>query len=275
MEQFNYEQSIWGKGEVVLSLKDPAYFRLFQALKMTKILKSESKVLEIGCGAGQFIRAIKRYFPSLQCFGCDISNTAIKEAKNYSSSIEYALNQNDSLPYPNDSMDGVYIFDVLEHVDNPEVFLKEIYRVLKPGGLFYSFVPCEGDWLSGWHMLDIFGLKRNLTKKYAGHIQYFSRRQLIGLYKKNNFAIVSKRYSEHILGQCIGIISFFLMDRFQKKTGAEQLNNEFFFNDLDQNKKNKPFFSWIKNTVNRFIALESRFFSHIPSPNIHLVVSKE
>ena len=47
------------------------------------------------------------------------------------------------IPFSDNCFDVIYSKSFLEHIRNPEVFLKEAYRVLKPGGLIISLVP---DW---------------------------------------------------------------------------------------------------------------------------------
>ena len=46
-----------------------------------------------------------------------------------------------NLPFKDNSVDGIMNFAVLEHVKKPQVVLKEIYRVLKPGGRVFSVIP--------------------------------------------------------------------------------------------------------------------------------------
>jgi ubiquinone/menaquinone biosynthesis C-methylase UbiE len=269
---FDYEQSIWGKGIASLRWSSPTSFRLRQALRAIKDLPAHSSVLEIGAGAGQFIRAIKKYRPELVCHGSDISQEALKIAREDTvEGVEYTLSYECTLPYENESMDAVLIFDVLEHVDDVDTLLSEIYRVLKPGGIFYSFVPCEGDWLSWWHALDRVGLKRDLTKKYAGHINYFSRKQFQELLEQYGFQKKYTRYSEHALGQMIGIASFMMMDHAAQRQGINQMNNETFFTE----QKTSPLVRFIKSVVNSYIYIESVVFSRIPSPNMHSVVIKK
>lgn len=266
---FNYEQSIWGRGKATLAWSDPASFRLRQALKSLQSLPSGARVLEIGCGAGQFIRALQEHRQDLVCCGCDISVSALESAKKYYERVEYAACSTDTLPYADASFEAVLIFDVLEHVDTVSATIGEMKRVLKPGGSAYCFVPCEGDWLSLWHLLDLLHLKRDLTKKYAGHINYFSRRSLLALFKAD-FSVVKIRYSEHVFGQLLGVAAFFLMDRAAKRRGLVQINNESYFTGWSA----APV-RLIKNIVNTLVYLESTLLCRVPSPNVHVVVRKK
>jgi ubiquinone/menaquinone biosynthesis C-methylase UbiE len=167
----------------------------------------------------------------------------------------------------------VLIFDVLEHVEDVDGTLQEIYRVLKPQGLLYCFVPCEGDWLSLWHLLEKLHLKRNLTQRYAGHINYFSRRELRNQLQKHRLELVSARYGEHVLGQLLGVISFTLMHRTAQKKQLSQLNNETYF--VEKTEQSGGWYQVVKNVINSLIYLESLVGSRIPSPNVHYVVRKQ
>lgn len=269
MPSFDYEQSIWGRGTANLSWFSPTSFRLQKALNSLSVLPSASNVLEVGCGAGQFIRAVKKNRPDLDCFGCDISQSALDVAQIARDGVFYDLS-GEKLPYADEFFDAILIFDVLEHAEKPEFLLAEINRVLKRGGIFYCFVPCEGDWTSFWNFLRELNIKGDLTKKYAGHINYFSRRELLELFAKNNFKPVKIRYSEHILGQKVGIISFLLMDRAAVRKKSVQINNEDYFAEFNQKRRTCV----LRKIVNFLINLESFLFQIFPSPNTHFVLKK-
>ncbi len=270
---FDYEKSIWGHGNASLRLSSPTFFRLRQSLQSLSELKPGAKVLELGCGAGQFIREIKKIQPELDCYGCDISQHAITIAKQANDGVTYDLSTENKSVYEDSFFDAVLIYDVLEHVENPNLILFEVNRVLKSGGVFYSFVPCEADSLSFWNLLHKLGLKRELTKMYAGHINKFSRQSLTSLVRSHGFIAKRIRYSEQVLGQLLGLAAFFSMDRFAKKSNLHQVNNEQYFYDLGQ--KGGGVLKIIKNIVNSLITLESIIFSRVPSPNVHLTVIKK
>jgi len=268
---FDYEKSVWGQGSADLKWSSPSAFRLKQILSSLINLPAGSRVLEVGCGAGQFIRAVKKMRPELDCYGCDISQKAIEHAWAERDEVSYKINEAKKLPYEAGYFDAILVLDVLEHVAGPAELLLEINRALKVGGIFYAFVPCEGDWLSLWNLLDKLNLKKGITKDFAGHINYFSRRSLAGLYAACGYEIRKKRYSEHLLGQILGVISFYLIKRASKKTGRGQINNEQYFTSIGTS----PALRLFKKLVNAIIYLESLVFSVIPSPNTHWTMIKK
>lgn len=270
---FDYEKSIWGHGHASLALRSPTSFRLRQSLESIKGLQNGAKVMELGCGAGQFIRQIKAIRPDLTCHGSDISEHALALAKKTNDGVVYDLSSEKKLPYEDASFDAVFIFDVLEHVLDPGAIIAETKRVLKPGGVFYAFVPCEGDPLSFWNFLRKCNIGSDLTKMYAGHINRFSKKELVNLVTSFGFEVKRIRYSEHVIGQLLGLASFFSMDRFAKKHNLQQVNNEQYFYDLGQ--KGGGVLQLIKNIVNTVVALESIILSRVPSPNVHITVIKK
>jgi len=83
-------------------------------------------VLEVGSGEGSLQDLVKDYT------GLDISATA--RAKYHKRFVQADAR---AMPFPDNEFDAVWSIWVLEHVPNPEQALREIRRVLKPGGLLY------------------------------------------------------------------------------------------------------------------------------------------
>ncbi len=254
------------------SWSSPTSIRLRQAEMALKGLKPGARVLEVGCGAGQFIRAIKHYHPELACTGTDISREAIALARQTYDGVAYEVSEPYTLPFDNERFEAVLIFDVLEHVDDPLRFMQEVSRVLVPGGTLYAFVPCEGDSLSLWHYLTKLRITPRLTEQYAGHIQAFSRTSLAQLMNEAGFQKKHARYSEHLLGQIIGVVSFIATDRAAKARAAQHINNEEYF--LTSKLQQRSPVVVLKQFINTLIFYESFFLQWIPSPNVHVVYTK-
>ncbi len=275
MTEFDYEVSIWGDGVATTAWSDPTSFRLRRSFEAVAGLADGALVLEVGAGAGQFIRAVKKQFPKLECHGSDISHEALERARRAKDGVIYDLNKPERLPYDDASIDGVLILDVVEHVTDPAALLDEVRRVLKPQGVFYCFVPCEGDSLSIWNLLDHLGLKKNLTRRFAGHINYFSRASLAALFEKQGFVRDRVVYSEHFLGQLLGILAFNLMARAAKRQGVAQLNNETYFQSLNAPTQKINLIGYLKKMVNSIVYLESALLKYLPSPNVHSFLHKK
>ncbi|AVR43845.1 class I SAM-dependent methyltransferase [Christiangramia fulva] len=109
------------------------------------ILKSINKnlkffngsLLDIGCGKMPYKKYILKNSSVKKYTGLDIENA-----------LEYDIDikpdytwDGQSIPFEADSFDTVMATEVLEHCPDPELVLKEIYRVLKPGGVFFFTVP--------------------------------------------------------------------------------------------------------------------------------------
>lgn len=97
------------------------------------------RVLDVGCGGGFSCEWMARRGAIVA--GVDQSAACIQSAKSHALShaltIEYQQGFAENLPYPDSSFDCVVCVDVLEHVAHLEQTIKEIFRVLKPGGIFF------------------------------------------------------------------------------------------------------------------------------------------
>src|SRR3989344_8960779 len=131
---------------------------------------SNATVVDIGCGDGQVTMRYKEKILSKEITGVDGVRKRLNAAKRRGAKIVFA-DLEEEWPFKNKEFDVVISNQVIEHVLDIDNFIKEIYRILKPGG--YCVVSTES--LSSWH--NIFALVLGyqdfshtiLRKKHVGN----------------------------------------------------------------------------------------------------------
>lgn len=214
--RFDYEdtRTVEGRGELRKGTRDLAALRLERCLEA--ISDRDGTLLEVGCGAGRYTRAFLHYRPDLKVHGCDISQIALEEARqaDRTGSIDYALGDALDLPYPDNSFGIVVLFDVFEHVTDVGKAADEVARVLKPGGVFHCFVPCEGN------RRTIFALLRHSKRApihmwkrvHIGHIQVLTTKQMKRILQQRKLRVTDVTFSFHILGQIHDVFDYWRRD---------------------------------------------------------------
>ncbi len=131
-------------------------------------IRSGHRVLDIGCGTGSFVVLIKRRHPDVEVVGLDPDAKALARAtrKGRRASLSIQLDRGfaDEMPYPQNTFDRVFSSFMLHHLQpaEKERTLREVRRVLKPGGRFHllDFATPDSDstgriarWLHSGHLL--------------------------------------------------------------------------------------------------------------------------
>ena len=109
-------------------------------LDLLKNAPKESKVLDIGCSSGVFLKELEDFgFASQNLFGIDISDKAITNCKSNGLNNVFVMDaQNITLT---EKFDIIIASDCLEHLENDKKALKNWNDLLKIGGIMYVFVP--------------------------------------------------------------------------------------------------------------------------------------
>jgi len=94
--------------------------------------------LDIGSGTGALIQLIKEHYPDLETSVCDYSDAFMKIP---GQKVETVDLNHDTLPYKDNSFDLITFTEVAEHLENHHTIIREIYRVLKPGGMLVMTTP--------------------------------------------------------------------------------------------------------------------------------------
>lgn len=95
----------------------------------------KAEILDVGCGGGFLANELAQ--ADYQVTGVDLSEPSLEQARtlDLTKSVRYLKADAYALPFSTASFDVVTCLDFLEHVSKPEQVIKEISRVLRPGGL--------------------------------------------------------------------------------------------------------------------------------------------
>lgn len=107
-------------------------------------ISSDDHVLDVGCGDGVFIAFCAKRGAEVTFADIDAAKIAAVEGRLKSSNaraIHPLVSDANPLPLPDSHVDKVIAMEVMEHVDNPPAFLRELVRVGKPGALYLLSVP--------------------------------------------------------------------------------------------------------------------------------------
>jgi len=134
----NWVERLWidGPWRIPFQLHEIRLFQLFHPLE------ESARVLEIGCGRGVGAVLIHRHFAARRVEAIDIDPAMIKRARRRLRShlrerIAFRVADAQEIPYPDASMDAVFNFGIIHHLEDWERGIREIARVLRPGGAFY------------------------------------------------------------------------------------------------------------------------------------------
>lgn len=115
---------------------------VLKSLIQTGGLNSASRVLDIGCGTGNYAIALEQAL-GCACWGIEPSGQMLARARERSQNVEFKIGSAEQLSYPAESFDLVFSVDVIHHVGDRAAHYREAFRVLKPGGKVCTVTDSE------------------------------------------------------------------------------------------------------------------------------------
>jgi SAM-dependent methyltransferase len=117
---------------------------------LNQYFSSLKSLLEIGCGTGFVLSGIAKLRPKMHLVGAEIYTSGLKLAQERTPQAEFLQMDACRIPFK-EEFDVIGAFDVLEHIENDQCALNEIYGALKRGGGVMITVP-QHQWL--WSSTD-------------------------------------------------------------------------------------------------------------------------
>jgi len=114
-------------------------------LRSVRDRAGKARLLDVGCGTGFMLRLAADLFDQID--GVDITEEMMRRIPNFGSHVKTQLAEAENLPFADDTFDVVTAYSVFDHLVDYRITLKEIRRVLKPGGIFYAdLIPNKEFW---------------------------------------------------------------------------------------------------------------------------------
>ena len=138
------------------------------------IVHQPESVLDIGCGTGRLLRRAYRYWPEAQLIGVDPAQGMIEKAKLLTPNATFFTAMAESLPLKDNSVDLAISTTSFHHWQDQSAGIREVARVLRPGGYFILVDASFPDWLVGAFRLKRFHSKtqfRTLFVQAGLHVQ--------------------------------------------------------------------------------------------------------
>lgn len=178
------------------------------------------KYLDLGCGDGELTLQRARKMGTNLIFGSEIIPSEIIKAKQKKIIVKRE-DLNGILPYKNNEFDVVTATQIIEHLNNVDIFISEVHRILKPNGiliistenlaswhnifaLILGLQPSTGPWISSKFSVGFHPLHKEHIKVYVNnpshhhleqnpHTRVMTYRTMKKLFESYNFKVIDER----------------------------------------------------------------------------------
>lgn len=175
-----------------------AYLFANQLQIIKKWLEPEQKLsaLEVSCGKGRAVRELSSQFE--EYLATDISSEMLAIARQSNPNVRFELQDAENLNINSESKDVVICLEALVHYPNPEIAIKEFYRVLKPSGIL--IIDSDNKYSLRRLIKKAHQIIERSDKQFGEDIfRSYSKRELLEMIKTPGFKVEEFQY--------IGLIS--------------------------------------------------------------------
>jgi SAM-dependent methyltransferase len=155
------------------------YLKLFKAYR--NLVPKKPRVVEVGCGTGFFLEQL-RGLGVTDVYGVEPGESMVNQASGWLKRKIHVGTFKSGL-FSANQFDAVFCFHTLDHMLFPRAFIKEAYKILKPGGLVLIVVHDSQGWsVKLWgEWSPIFDVE---------HIYLFDKQNLSAVFKRDKFEII-------------------------------------------------------------------------------------
>jgi len=105
-------------------------------------VEAGDRVLDLGTGSGYAARALRQTADAGRAYGLDAAPEMARNARSYTDddAVGFVVGDFEHLPFPADALDHVFSMEAFYYAADPRAALREVARVLRPGGTFFCAV---------------------------------------------------------------------------------------------------------------------------------------
>lgn len=163
------------------SLLQRFFFGPSHRLMLQQLTLADRHVLDVGCGTGRWAELVCNRLPHAEVWGLDLSEKMLEHAavraQEYPGRMHFTHGNSQSLPYEDASFDLVTCSHSFHHYPDQLTVVKEMRRVLKPGGRVLLVDGCR-DTYWGWFIFD------GLVTWAEGHVHHCSKGLMQTLFRE-------------------------------------------------------------------------------------------
>lgn len=152
-------------------------------------IKDNTRILEIGCGTGNFLHRLEKMNKNFEVFGIDESGKMIEIARRKFQNINFQEGLAENLPFVDNYFDFIVIIDAFYYFEDKNKVIAECFRVLKPNGFLFLYTPSIDQFLS---KVLVWLSKLSPTESKSKHLCYKDLKLLI---RDVGFQIIEKKLS--------------------------------------------------------------------------------
>src|SRR3989344_1000611 len=144
-------------------------------------IKGNSRILDVGCGTGNFLSILEKRHKTTKLYGIDISREMLRIAENKLKKSILLINSAEEMKFKN-KFDYVFSTEAFHHFSNPKKAVKNFYNTLKKKGRLV---------IVDFEMGFIFNFLFHIIE--PGNNKVFSRLEFKNLFKENNFKNIKQK----------------------------------------------------------------------------------
>jgi ubiquinone/menaquinone biosynthesis C-methylase UbiE len=158
-----------------------------RVLDFVNVKSVPKDILDVGCGTGRLLRKIREHWPNARLIGIDPAEGMVKKAREMMPDSTFIVSPAESIPLPDTSVNLVFSTTSFHHWSDQLQGIREIRRVLRPGGQFF--------------LADIAPLPFFLRFVHRGHGQIRNQNEIRKMFEQIGFEVQTQRrlFLGHIL----------------------------------------------------------------------------